>query len=494
MTEKQYNDWYKKQFNSLNTKPPVEVWNNISNKLDVQDVWKGVDSKLNFITRRKIILRSISYSLLLLFLLVFLRNYIVHYGRSGENETVIANKSDEKSKIKNSFVSNNHEKFQRETNRQTNSSSKNNKAKKNQPVVYNSAVSHTRSESQTDILNPTELSSVKVNEFDFKTSELKTQNESFMSNNSSTEKTNILKTENQHFLGFNEPIVTENIVRDSTNIKSESTTQVAILFESKILPNTNTKNYTAELLLFPINISFIPVNISDSIIPQLVLNNYNADSSDCAIQPSLSNGFHGWYVGGIVSVNNTWLFNQLAFDGLSSNSLEQTNLNFGYAYGASFGYNFNSQQTVEMNWYINSQQGQTYHLYNEGQYQTSRVKLNYSIVNLTLKHRKDGISKWFSVPKSHNLNIGINCGFLTKSDNTMEQEGTKSFYSSVDYGLRLGYEYEILAFKRIIFSSTLNGDFGLKNIYKGNSSTPGNFNRTHTASLGLQLRVKYIFR
>lgn len=489
MTEEQYNNWYKKQFNNLNEKPPMEVWNNISNQLDMQDVWKGVDSKLNSIARRKIIIRRTSYSLLLLLLLVFFGNYIIHYRRDGENKTVIANKSDKKLEMKNSFASGNHQQVQRENNRQTNnSSSKNNKAE-NQSAVYNN-----QSANQTGTLSPRELSSIKVSESDVKTSGLKTQSESYMSNNSSTVKTSILKTENQHTLPTNEPIVTGSIVKDSINVKGERTTQVATLSGSNIFPNTNTENGIDELLLFPINISFIYVNLNDSIIPQLVLNNYNADSSNHVIQPSLSNRFNGWYAGGIGSINNTWLFNQLAFDGLSSNSLDQTNLNFGYAYGVSFGYNFNSNYGGEINWYVNSQQGQTYHRYNEGQYQTNHVKLNYSIVNLTLKHRKDGISKWFNVPKSNNLIIGINCGFLTKSDNDLEPKGTKSLYSSVDYGLRLGYEYEILAFKRIIFSTALNGDFGLKNIYKGNSLTPGNFNRTHTASLGLQLCIKYLFK
>lgn len=489
MAEKQYNDWYKKQFNNLNEKPPVEVWNNISSKLDVQDVWKSVDSKLNSIARRKIILRRTAYSISFL-LLLFIGNYIIHSERAVEHKIIIANKSDNKSAIKNNSVTNEYVPLQKENNNIINSHFRNDKTE-NQ-----SSLSNTKSGVKTNTLKASELTSVIANKSSDKTNYQELGSQSSLSVNESKEQIKSLKTEPQSSVTKDESTVNTETVKDSfAEIKNENSTKdiyTATTTTDNIIC-LNTKDEREELHLFSIKNSFIPVNINDSTLLQLALNNYVADSNYFD-QSSLGNEFHGLYAGGIISGNNTWLFNQLLFNGLNSNSLEETNLNFGYAYGVSFGYNFNSNFGGEINWYINSQQGQTYHRYNEGQYQTSKIKLNYSIVNLTLKYRKAGVTRLFNLPKSNNLILGINCGFLINSSDGSELEKTKSLYSTTDYGLRFGYEYEILAFKRIIFSSALNGDFGLKNIYKGNSLTPGSFNHTHTASLGLQIGIKYLLK
>ena len=63
-------EWYRKQFNTIVEQPPNEVWNNISKELDINDVWTKVDSKLNSIERRKILIRRSVY--VSLFLLLFL--------------------------------------------------------------------------------------------------------------------------------------------------------------------------------------------------------------------------------------------------------------------------------------------------------------------------------------------------------------------------------------------------------------------------------------
>ncbi len=489
MTEEQFNDWYKKQFNNLNEKPPVEVWNNISGKLDIQAVWKNIDSKLNSIARRKIILRRTAYTIPLLLLLLFIGNYIINSGNAVEHKISIANKPDKKTAIKNNLLANEYVPSQKEKNKRINSHLKNDKTE-NQ-----SSVSNTMLGVKTNASNATELSSVRVNKSSNKTSSQNIGEQSSLLVNESSEQIKSLKMDPQPSVTKYESIVNTETVKDTfVEIKNENSTKdkdgyIATTTDNTILLTTKNE----ELLLFSIKNSFIPVTAIDSTIPQLVPNN-SVVYSDFFTQLPLNNEFHGLYAGGIISGNNIWLFNQLSFNGFNSKSLEETNFNFGYAYGITCGYNFNSNFAGELNWYINSQQGQTYHRYNEGQYKTSHVKLNYSIVNFTLKHRKKGISRWFNVPKSNNLIVGINCGFLINSSDDSEFKKTKSLYSSTDYGLRLGYEYEILAFKRIIVSSALNGDFGLKNIYKGNSLTPGSFNRTHTASLGLQLGIKYLFR
>ena len=98
--------------------------------------------------------------------------------------------------------------------------------------------------------------------------------------------------------------------------------------------------------------------------------------------------------------------------------------------------------------------------------------------------------------QSHGMIAGINYGYLKNAREINGNGATdiSASYHDSDFGIKLGYGYELLAFKNLLLSGSVNTNFGLKNIYSGTDFIPANFNRTHTAAIGFQLGIKYLIR
>lgn len=207
--------------------------------------------------------------------------------------------------------------------------------------------------------------------------------------------------------------------------------------------------------------------------------------------------FKGFYAGGVFEANNNWLLNPLTFDATKNNSLSTAKLCVGYSYGFGVGYIFNTHWGSEFNWYMNSQHGQNYGLYSEGRYYERNIQLNYSVISLLAKHKKEKFSYYFNMPTSTNVLFGFNMGILkggnstAVSDKISITEDTKSSYSAINFSFRIGYGYDILLHKKWMVSPSIIGDIGLKDIYKSNSVLPGNVNNSHLANLGFNLCLRY---
>ena len=97
--------------------------------------------------------------------------------------------------------------------------------------------------------------------------------------------------------------------------------------------------------------------------------------------------------------------------------------------------------------------------------------------------------------RSSNLMAGPYLGLLTSAEetigeNTLDKSET---YTHYDYGMVLGYEYEIFPWESISIASGLRIKYGFKNIYRGEGIIPGSFRRTNTGSIDLNIAVKYYF-
>jgi hypothetical protein len=439
-----FSEWYQQRFNSISEQPPEEVWNNISKELDVDDVWNRVDSRLNRIDRRKTFARRTAYASLL-FLLFFASGAVIFktYNNTG-NKMVIAGK--ESNRVAEGIIS---------------------------PGTYKSDRIERKFTKSPD--------------------------------NYTRETAAVLKSssENSPVSSFSQPGKEFTAKRHRKNFtvpdNPANTDEPAIVSNINTSPNNNTEGFSA----MPLPTLLVSVTAHDPMAPCSTALALTADSNFYSQTP-VNNKFHGFYSGGTFALNNIWLLNQLALDGLKANSLNQTKIDFGYSYGILAGYNFNNHFGGELNWYINSQAGQTYSSYDEGKYENRHIRMDLSVISLALKYRNQSYSAWLNTPKSQNLLLGVNVDVLKRDRSSVPPndndddidiyENINTHFEHVSYGVMVGYEYEILAFHKIIMSSAIIGNLGLNNIFEGNGSIPDSFNRTHTASIGFKLAAKYLIK
>lgn len=304
------------------------------------------------------------------------------------------------------------------------------------------------------------------------------QQESFTS-----DKTNlptISETSNQLLSSSNSNIFHFESVKDSS-----------ILFNDKRdFASTNNTFSPPELInTFPT----IAIDLDSGYYNKPMLNILELNSNEPNNKNEKNNTF---YIGGIFSLNNTWLLNNTTIRGIIGNTLDQTKISLNNSFGLSAGYSFNSKWSAELNMRLNSQQDQSYFVYNEGLFLSKQISLNYSRFNISLKHKNADYCTWLNLPFTRNLVTGINIAFL-KDGKEVIGETTKqisSYYLKRDLGIRLGYEYEFILYNRLLASPAVLCDFGLLNSFKGNEVVPEYFNRTHNGALTLNFGLKYLLK
>lgn len=57
----EFSNWYRTKFNQLDNDPPSNTWENISNELDIQEVWTNVHFELQKKSRVRLLKRNLSY-------------------------------------------------------------------------------------------------------------------------------------------------------------------------------------------------------------------------------------------------------------------------------------------------------------------------------------------------------------------------------------------------------------------------------------------------
>lgn len=527
----QFSEWYKEQFSNFEEQPPADIWNNISDQIDIDDVWNKVDSKLNIIEKRKALILRSAFSLVILLLFFIVGMIIFPINDSSKTASINHNKKSKKALKKQSFNSSNNiiipnknNEFEKvKSNKLLSSNYSNDNTKKadlksskksngsilsSKIISPNPNIGTSKNETANALINTENQSLhskklqsnkilVKNSNITIDTSKNETANALINNGNQSLDSSKLF-TNNSHITidTFNNNKTTTVLIKNinQSNNKNKyptnKTSETGTHFDSDI-----TRPDSTIFVISPISISLITINNSDSIIPNLALHAPLLDSNF-----NMTSKFRGFYAGGIFALNNIWLLNQLTFDGLKGNSLNDTKIGIGYSYGISLGYNINTHWSGEINWYINSKNGQTYNIYNEGRYTSRKINMNYTTINLSLKHRIEGYNYSLHSPNSKNIIFGFNYGILKNGENksvsefNSQSENIGVSYYSNDYGLRIGYEYEIIVIKKLIISSALIGDIGLKNIYKGYSSLPGIYNKTYTTSLGINLGVKYLIK
>ncbi len=255
--------------------------------------------------------------------------------------------------------------------------------------------------------------------------------------------------------------------------------KVSTSIENGHLP-VNTKN---SLLLGPLNLS-----LPD--LPESFLENhtYIPDFYPGGILPAPA--MRNWYfyaLGISLSFNNSWIINDETLAGLNPESLTDTRLSYAPEIGISAMLASRKGQRIELELFLFSEQKQAYNQYINARYQEKE---------LTLAYQKAHIS-WYVPIKIFpgRLGIGAFGSHLSGASETIGsvRRDVTEEYNRFDYGLSLDYKLEFAMTDRLIFSPAFRIQYSLPNIFKGNSSIPGEFRRTRNASAGINLGIHYRF-
>lgn len=433
-----FSNWYRTRFNQLDANPPKEIWENIANELDIEEVWTNVNFELKKKSRRKVILRNTSYLIMLLLLFGTGALFFYHQADSikptsiaqypsNHSDNIIFNK---KSHFSHLEVNNNDKKT---------------------AIHKNKAASNDPSEK------------IKIVEVSFanKISQRLNENQKQRKNT-------------EHFSKeANSDLVDSKTITPAIHSEINQT-----VFDSIINPNSTSAVLSA---MVPIQIHLLEKN--DSVIGSIELIGLPNDSqSKCLI------------IGTAFTYSNSWLLNSDTYDGFNKNNLNQTNLSFGNSYAVVLGYDLSTKYTLQTEWLINDKQEQDYIRYYEGKQVQKKIEINYTHFNLLLKKKKIKSAFKNRIPASLNYLAGIEYGYIKSVYRTVNDKTrlVTNRYRKNNYSLILGVEYQLTIKQWWLISAGLRADIGARNIYAGNAIIPASFNRTYNSSIGLNVGINYI--
>jgi len=247
--------------------------------------------------------------------------------------------------------------------------------------------------------------------------------------------------------------------------------------------NIPIEKFSISPVLFPDDQRMIKLLSKTDLVSLKINDNPSTDGS------SLPSIYRGRISGGFITLfKNTWLLNHETFDGLKSESLTTTEIMFFPDVGLSLNYSLNKTWLLQTDLFFSSNTGQEYLKYIYGHYSRKKITLNYSTMDLSVKH-KFTISGNFIPRSSINVLAGSYISFLhyayQKINTDLENIGSQ--YWKFDFGFRLGGEFELQVFDQLSIAPGLFLSIGIPNIYKGTDNIPGYFRKTHNGSAEFHL-------
>jgi hypothetical protein len=224
--------------------------------------------------------------------------------------------------------------------------------------------------------------------------------------------------------------------------------------------------------------------------------NLKISSHSSGVRLTLPSFYRGRVSGGLITVfRNTWLLNHETIDGLRPESLTTTNIIFFPDIGLSMTYSLNRTWALQGDLFLYSGTGQEYHAYIYGHYSRKEIILRYTTTALSAKYKfssgKDNMSR-----VSLNLIGGCYFSFLQNAYRRINEDIEKigSEYDKLDFGIRLGSEVELNICDNFSVAPGLFFSLGLNNISRGISNVPDFTGKTHNLSEGFHLSFYYRFK
>ncbi|MCH8317913.1 MAG: PorT family protein [Bacteroidetes bacterium] len=225
-----------------------------------------------------------------------------------------------------------------------------------------------------------------------------------------------------------------------------------------------------------------------------ILNHNNENSLDSVYHSELLRNNasiqRGIYFGTFFTFNNTWLLNHDTYNGLKSSELDETNIDFGNAYGLTVGYQFKEKLAIQGEWLIHTSHGQKYKYYDQGKRNNKEIILKYTQFNLLVKYKRMSFNRRH--PISANFVAGPYISILNSAEKSINGvSSSKTDISKYDHGMVLGIEYETQVIKRLNLFAGIRLNLGVKNIYTGDGNIPASFNKTTNSALGITAGINY---
>ncbi len=450
----------KESFESLNSKAPQSIWDNISDKLDVpvdesvldsklkdsfeninhkapEFVWKNINRQLNIDSVWLRISRTLSFDrffywtkrifvgLAIIALLVFLGNY---------------------------FTKNN---LQQNSLRPQNNVSKFEVNKK----IDNNVVENTASINKFDVVSDVN----GKNQF---------PQEVNLTNEVSTDSDNSTSLEQDEVVSYSpNSYSTQTITEADTNLSNDEI--IASLPISKLNASSDSFEQINSISINDTTLIESNNTLNDSII----LFNEDTQQKDPVI-----------ILGLIASINNTLIINSSFKQSKEMSSLVFSSPTYVIDYGLLFGYKLNSSSAILSEIFIKNGYSQQISAYNNGRFYTSKTNLNY--VSMTLLYEYKLPFFIFENNLSFVVKAGAYYSYLRKSsrfiNNTLLADTPE--YENSDYGIRLLFGQQ-KSLKRFTIDYGVNSSYGLKNIYSGSDEMPTGSNKTNNFYFGVYLSL-----
>ena len=186
------------------------------------------------------------------------------------------------------------------------------------------------------------------------------------------------------------------------------------------------------------------------------------------------------------TASNTWIIDATTREGFSETSLVANELSFGSSYGVYLDYSLAKNFSISADFYINSSLNTRNYIYNEGNYVTRDIKIEY--YKFVIQANKNIL---LDSRKINTLHIGIGGYYaLLKDQNNILRKTikTKNVFLNRDYGVKMELGHHI-NFKSFLIGYGMHMDYGLPNIFKETEKINSSINLTNTFETGFYLRL-----
>jgi hypothetical protein len=453
MSKDIFNEWYKSSFNKLNETPPVDVWDGISNELDVQDVWERVDEQLTVNTFRETLRRRLAWAASILLLIVA----GVFIGNSLDDNKQVAEKSSPIFTSPSSFEIKQPSQQQNSKGDHSSNNTGNNKRNDHSSQPFAQGDNSKKHNGTTAALVSANDKNDDQNNTNNKAGSNSNKGLTASNNNSSTDPLSSASL----LTPAEEPVVLSSITQNELPVESSSQQLVSA-----------------------------PIDLPEA----SYVNTYRPVSP-------------GFSAGPLTALNTVWLLNRTTIAGLQNTALYQTDITLGAAFGISAVYDTKGKWGLQAD-VLHTRQGQKYHYYDEGAYASKEITADYYQLN-TLARRKKA-SRFFnsSLAASRTWSFGTELRWLralevdvnkptvittnTVATLSRQKQEEQTTFSKLDYGVHAGFEYEVQLNSKLVVTSGLQAGIGLNNVNRGESGEPGKFNNTYNAAAGLHLGMRYM--
>lgn len=198
-----------------------------------------------------------------------------------------------------------------------------------------------------------------------------------------------------------------------------------------------------------------------------------------------------WTTGVIAAVKNTYLLNHETLDGFSPSGMNSASLTFQPDLGLNVQYALTQRYILESNIFVSSSASQNYHFYTYGEYVSKEMQLNYMASEVLIKQNS---KRSYLKDKLIRRNVaGVYVAHMNSATEKVSNDlqDVSSRYATLDYGVMLGQEFELLSNGPVKISTGITLKYGLPNVYQGDANIPANFNKTHNASVEFRVGLAY---